>query len=66
MPKYTEIYSFRLFDEIKSKKKVYALDKKLVETFSVHNMEMENFATLLEKTEEDKERYLFWTTEEEE
>jgi hypothetical protein len=65
MPKYSEIYSFRIFDEVKNKTKVYALDKKLVETFSVHTMELEDYATLLERAEEDKGRYLFWTTEEE-
>lgn len=66
MTKYKSVYTFNLFDTIRKGKKVYALDKRLVETFSVHTMEVEDFATLLDRAEKDKERYDFWTIIEEE
>ena len=65
MAKYENHYSFSVFDEIKKGRRVYALDKLLAEVYSIHSMEVEDFATLLTRAEADKERYVFWSVGEE-
>ena len=65
MKKYKEIYSWKVFDEIKEGKKVYAVDRMLVETFDVNSLDVDCFATLLARADIDKDRYLFWVVEDE-
>ena len=65
MRKYEEIYSFNVFEEVKKGKKVYAVDRMLVEVFDVNSLDVDCFATLLARADIDKDRYLFWIVEEE-
>lgn len=64
MRKYEEIYSFNVFEEVKKGKKVYAVDRMLVEVFDVNSLDVDCFATLLARADIDKDRYLFWIVEE--
>ena len=63
MKKYNTVYAWNLFDEVKNGKKIYAIDRMLVETFDVNSLDVDCFAKLLARAEMDKDRYLFWVIE---
>ena len=64
MTTYKDVYSYRIIDEIKNGKRVYAVDRKLAELFVVNSLEMDEFAILLHRAEADSDRYIFWMIEE--
>ena len=64
MTTYKDVYSYRIIDEIKNGKRVYAVDRKLAELFVVNSLEMDEFAILLHRAEADRDRYIFWMIEE--
>lgn len=64
--KYRSVYSFWLFDEIKSGKRVYALDKKLKKIVLVNDLTAEQLVAVMNSAEAEPTRYEFWYEESEE
>lgn len=58
--KYRSVYSFWLFDEIKSGKRVYALDKKLKKIVLVNDLTAEQLVAVMNSSEAEPTRYEFW------
>ena len=63
--KYTEVYSYWLFDEVKNGKKVYALDRKLRKVVLVNELTADQLVAVMHSADEETTRYEFWTEEEE-
>lgn len=63
--KYKSVYSFWLFDEIKSGKRVYALDKKLKKIVLVNDLTAEQLVAVMNSDQEEPTRYEFWYESEE-
>ena len=64
--KYKSVYSIWLFDEIKSGKRVYALDKKLKKIVLVNDLTAEQLVAVMNSAEAEPTRYEFWYEESEE
>lgn len=64
--KYKSVYSFWLFDEIKSGNRVYALDKKLKKIVLVNDLTAEQLVAVMNSSEAEPTRYEFWYEESEE
>lgn len=58
--KYKSVYSFWLFDEIKSGNRVYALDKKLKKIVLVNDLTAEQLVAVMNSAEAEPTRYEFW------
>lgn len=63
--KYKSVYSFWLFDEIKSGNRVYALDKKLKKIVLVNELTAEQLVAVMNSAEAEPTRYEFWYESEE-
>lgn len=61
--KYSNVYSHWLFDEIKSGKKVYALDRKLRKVVLVNELTADQLVAVMHSDEEETTRYEFWYEE---
>ena len=64
--KYRSVSSYWLFDEIKSGKEVYALDKRVNEVYSINKMPVEQMVAIIHSVEQESSRYEFWYEESEE
>lgn len=63
---YRDIYSWWLFDEIKSGKTVYAIDRRLNVVYSVNSRTVDELVAIMKSAEEESNRYVFWYEETEE
>ena len=64
--KYSNVYSCWLFDEVKSGKEVYALDKRVNEVYLINKMPVEQLVAIMHSAEQESSRYEFWYEETEE
>ena len=63
---YRDIYSWWLFDEIKTGKTVYALDRRLNVVYSVNSRTVDELVAIMKSADEEPHRYVFWCEETEE
>ena len=61
--KYLSVYYYWLFDEVKSGKKVYALDRKLRKVSVVNDLTIDQLVAVMNSAEEESTRYEFWYEE---
>ena len=61
--KFVSVYSFMAFDEVKSGKKVYALDRKLKRVVLVNSLTIEELVAVVNSDKEEPTRYEFWYEE---
>lgn len=61
--KYSNVYSHWLFDEIKSGKKVYALDRKFRKVVLVNELTADQLVAVMHSDKEEPTRYEFWYEE---
>ena len=64
--KYKSVYSFWLFDDIKSGKRIYALDKKLKKIVLVNDLPAEQLVAVMNSDEAEPTRNEFWYEESQE
>lgn len=60
---FKSVYAYWLFDEIKSGKKVYALDRKLRKVSLVNELTIDQLVAVMNSAEEEASRYEFWYEE---
>jgi hypothetical protein len=61
---YKSVYAYWLFDEIKSGKKVYALDRKFRKVSLVNDLTIDQVVAVINSAEAEPSRYEFWYEEE--
>lgn len=61
---YKSVYSCWLFDEVKSGKKVYALDRKFKKVSLVNDLTVDQLVAVMNSADEEPTRYEFWYEEE--
>lgn len=61
---YKSVYSCWLFDDVKSGKKVYALDRKLKRVSLVNDLTVDQLVAVINSDEAEPSRYEFWYEEE--
>lgn len=61
---YKSVYSCWLFDEVKSGKKVYALDRKFKKVSLVNDLTIDQLVAVINSDEAETSRYEFWYEEE--
>lgn len=61
--KFKEISSYWLFDEVKSGKRVYALDRKLRKVSVVNDLTIDQLVAVMNSADEEYTRYDFWYEE---
>lgn len=64
--KFKEVSSYWLFDEVKSGKRVYALDRKLRKISVVNDLSVDLLVAVMNSAHEEHSRYEFWYEEAEE
>ena len=64
--KFKEVSSYWLFDEVKSGKRVYALDRKLRKISVVNDLSVDLLVAVMNSANEEHSRYEFWYEEAEE
>lgn len=64
--KFKEISSYWLFDEVKSGKRIYALDRKLRKISVVNDLSVDLLVAVMNSADEECSRYEFWYEEAEE
>jgi hypothetical protein len=63
---YKRTYSCWLYDEIKSGKKIFCLDRKFLRVVLVNDLTVDRLAALINSDNEEPTRYEFWYEEAEE
>lgn len=61
--KYRSVSSYWLFDEIKSGKMVFALDRKFKKVVLVNDMTADQLVAVMNSAEAESSRYEFWYEE---
>jgi hypothetical protein len=61
---YKSVYSCWLYDEVKSGKKVYALDRKFKKVSLVNDLTIDQLVAVINSDEAEPSRYEFWYEEE--
>lgn len=61
--KFKNVSSYWLFDEVKSGKRVYALDRKLRKVSVVNDLTIDQLVAVMNSSEEESTRYEFWYEE---
>lgn len=61
---YNSVYAYWLFEEVKSGKKVYALDRKFKKVSLVNDLTVDQLLAVMNSAEAEPSRYEFWYEEE--
>lgn len=64
--RYRSVSSYWVFDEIKSGKTIYVLDRKTLVVCSVNGLSVNELIEVMANAEKESSRYEFWYEEEEE
>lgn len=64
--KYRSVSSYWVFDEIKSGKDIYVLDRRVNEVYLVNAMPVDQLVAIMHSAEKENSRYEFWYEQKEE
>ena len=64
--KYKNVSSYWVFDEVKSGKEIYVLDKRINEVHLINSMPVAQLVAIMHSAEQESSRYAFWYEETEE
>lgn len=63
--KYRSVSSYWVFDEVKSGKDIYVLDRRVNEVYLVNAMPVDQLVAIMHSAEKENSRYEFWYEQEE-